>query len=132
GGGMGIMVTLIPHFRIKPPRLPIWWRWYYWANPVAWSLYGLLTSQYGDVNEPLKLADGSRSVPLRQFLKDQFGYEHEFLGVAATAVVGFLFKVAFVIARRGFICLAMETDLIVVPIFAFGQFTPMVWSFIPF
>nr|GEX21715.1 retrovirus-related Pol polyprotein from transposon TNT 1-94 [Tanacetum cinerariifolium] len=73
-------------------RLPIWWRWYYWTNLVAWSLYGLLMSQYGDVNEPLKLVDDSRSVPLRQLLKDQFGYEHEFLGIGATAVVGFIFK----------------------------------------
>ncbi|GJX09821.1 hypothetical protein Tco_0199680, partial [Tanacetum coccineum] len=94
-------------------RLPIWWRWYYWANPVAWSLYGLLTSQYGDVNEPLKLADGSRSVPLRQFLKDQFGYEHEFLGVAATAVVGFclLFAVTFAFTMKSKIlkgCIALR------------------------
>ncbi|GKE12687.1 hypothetical protein Tco_1416238, partial [Tanacetum coccineum] len=64
--------------------LPIWWRWYYRTNPVAWSLYGLLTSQYGDANEPLKLADDSRSVPLRQLLKDQFGYENEFLCVGTT------------------------------------------------
>ncbi|PWA98469.1 pleiotropic drug resistance protein PDR/CDR [Artemisia annua] len=65
--------NLFSGFMIVRMRLPIWWRWYYWANPVAWSLYGLLTSQYGDVNEPIKLADGSHSVPLRQFLKDQFG-----------------------------------------------------------
>ncbi|XP_074351350.1 uncharacterized protein LOC141690452 [Apium graveolens] len=30
-------------------RLPTYWSWYYWGNPVAWSLYGLLVSQYGDV-----------------------------------------------------------------------------------
>ncbi|KAI7731737.1 LOW QUALITY PROTEIN: hypothetical protein M8C21_021628, partial [Ambrosia artemisiifolia] len=81
--------NLFSGFMIARMRLPIWWRWYYWVNPVAWSLYGLLTSQYGDVSEPLKLADGLHSVPLRQFLRDELGYRHELLGVAATAVVGF-------------------------------------------
>jgi hypothetical protein len=30
-------------------RIPIWWRWYSWACPVAWTLYGLVASQYGDI-----------------------------------------------------------------------------------
>ncbi|GJR70250.1 dentin sialophosphoprotein-like protein isoform X1 [Tanacetum coccineum] len=100
--------------------LPIWWRWYYRTNPVAWSLYGLLTSQYGDVNEPLKLADDSRSVPLRQLLKDQFGYENEFLGVGATDVVGFLFMWW---KPQGKFFLKLSRAM---------KFTPMVWYFIPF
>ncbi|KAJ0958836.1 putative iron-chelate-transporting ATPase [Helianthus annuus] len=96
--------NLFSGFMIARMRLPIWWRWYYWANPVSWSLYGLLTSQYGDVNEPLKLADGLHSVPLRQFLKEELGYRHEFLGVAATAVVGFclLFAVTFAFTMKSF------------------------------
>ncbi|KAJ0735440.1 putative ABC-2 type transporter [Helianthus annuus] len=96
--------NLFSGFMIARMRLPIWWRWYYWANPVSWSLYGLLTSQYGDVNEPLKLADGLHSVPLRQFLKDELGYRYEFLGVAATAVVGFclLFAVTFAFTMKSF------------------------------
>ncbi|WJX79108.1 hypothetical protein P8452_62259 [Trifolium repens] len=32
---------------IPPPKIPIWWRWFYWANPVAWSFNGLATSQFG-------------------------------------------------------------------------------------
>ncbi|KAD5803016.1 hypothetical protein E3N88_14376 [Mikania micrantha] len=96
--------NLFSGFMIARMRLPIWWRWYYWVNPVAWSLYGLLTSQYGDVDEPLKLADGLHSVPLRQFLKDELGYHHQFLGVAATAVVGFclLFAVTFAFTMKSF------------------------------
>uniref|UniRef100_A0A804MZ33 ABC transporter domain-containing protein n=1 Tax=Zea mays TaxID=4577 RepID=A0A804MZ33_MAIZE len=34
-------------FMIPRKRIPVWWRWYYWANPVSWTLYGLLTSQFG-------------------------------------------------------------------------------------
>ncbi|CAI9267836.1 unnamed protein product [Lactuca saligna] len=96
--------NLFSGFMVVRMRIPIWWRWYYWANPVAWSLYGLLTSQYGDVDDLLKLADGSHSVPLKQFLEDQFGYRHEFLGVAATAVVGFclLFALVFAFTMKSF------------------------------
>ncbi|XP_076915871.1 ABC transporter G family member 32-like [Bidens hawaiensis] len=96
--------NLFSGFMITRMRLPIWWRWYYWVNPVSWSLYGLLTSQYGDVDEPLKLADGLHSVPLRQFLEDELGYRQQFLGVAATAVVGFclLFAVTFAFTMKCF------------------------------
>ncbi|CAL5429119.1 unnamed protein product [Camellia sinensis] len=85
-------------------RIPIWWRWYYWANPIAWSLYGLLTSQYGEMEEKLKLSDGSQSMPIKQFLKDQFGYKYEFLDFAAIAVAGFclIFAVTFAFAIKTF------------------------------
>lgn len=85
-------------------RIPIWWRWYYWANPVAWSLYGLLTSQYGDVNDSVILPGGINSVPIKDFLREQFGFRHEFLGVAIVAVGGFclLFAVTFGFAIKYF------------------------------
>lgn len=85
-------------------RIPVWWRWYYWANPIAWSLYGLLTSQYGTIDDPVKLSDGVRSVPLRQLLKDQFGYRHDFLVIAAIAVPSFsvIFALTFGFAIKSF------------------------------
>ncbi|KAK4596640.1 hypothetical protein RGQ29_014599 [Quercus rubra] len=36
-------------------QIPIWWRWYYWASLVAWTLYGLVTSQVGDKNASLEI-----------------------------------------------------------------------------
>lgn len=79
-------------------RLPGWWRWYYWANPIAWSLYGLLTSQYGDLDEPMKLWDGVHSVSIRKFLRDYFEYRHDFLGIAGIMVVSFCVLFAFIYA----------------------------------
>ncbi|CAN6681111.1 unnamed protein product [Malus baccata var. baccata] len=70
-------------------RIPIWWRWYYWADPIAWSLYGLFVSQYGEDDSLVKLADGIQKMPVRQLLEVGFGYKHDFLGVAGIAVVGF-------------------------------------------
>ncbi|OIT18680.1 pleiotropic drug resistance protein 1 [Nicotiana attenuata] len=54
--------------------MPIWWRWYYWANPVAWTLYGLVVSQYGDLQN--KLSDDQT---VEQFLRSYFGFKHDFL-----------------------------------------------------
>uniref|UniRef100_A0A3Q7GZ11 ABC-2 type transporter transmembrane domain-containing protein n=1 Tax=Solanum lycopersicum TaxID=4081 RepID=A0A3Q7GZ11_SOLLC len=99
-----MMWNLFSGFMISRMRIPIYWRWYYWANPVAWSLYGLLTSQYGEVNEHLTLADGVHTVSIKRFIKEQFGYRQEFLGTAGVAVIGFciIFAVTFAFAIKFF------------------------------
>ncbi|KAL2236963.1 ABC transporter G family member 32 isoform X2 [Sesamum indicum] len=99
-----MMWNLFSGFMISHMRIPIWWRWYYWANPIAWSLYGLLTSQYGDVDESVRLTDGVHSMPIKQLLKHQFGFRHDFLGIAGIVVVGFcvLFAVTFAFSIKSF------------------------------
>ncbi|XP_074577986.1 ABC transporter G family member 31 [Curcuma longa] len=94
--------NLFSGFMIARKRIPGWWRWYYYADPVAWSLYGLLTSQFGDIDAPMILSDGVRSIPIRLFLKYHFGFKHEFLGVVAFMVVGFcvIFAVVFALAIK--------------------------------
>lgn len=96
--------NLFSGFMIPHKRIPIWWSWYYWANPIAWSLYGLLTSQYGDDNKLMKLSEGDRPLPVKQVLQEVFGYRHDFLGVAGVMVVGFcvLFGVIFAFAIKAF------------------------------
>ncbi|GMP60017.1 hypothetical protein CsSME_00023055 [Camellia sinensis var. sinensis] len=84
---------MIPH-----KRIPIWWRWYYWANPIAWSLYGLLASQYGDSNQLVKLSDGVHSMSTGLLVKEVFGFRHDFLGIAAFMVVFFCMFFAVIFA----------------------------------
>ena len=95
--------NLFSGFMIPHKRIPIWWRWYYWANPVAWSLYGLLTSQYGGDTHLVKLSDGN-SMTIREVLKHVFGYRHDFLCVTAVMVAGFciFFGVIFSFAIKSF------------------------------
>lgn len=85
-------------------RIPIWWRWYYWANPIAWTLYGLVVSQYGDSNDLVKLSDGVTLVPMKLLVKDVFGFRHDFLGIAGLMVIGFclLFALIFAYAIKSF------------------------------
>ncbi|KAG0461194.1 hypothetical protein HPP92_021491 [Vanilla planifolia] len=81
-------------YLIPRPRIPIWWRWYSWACPVAWTLYGLVASQFGDEQTPLE--DSNENV--QQFLRRYFGFRHDFLGGIAAAHVGFALLFAFVFA----------------------------------
>ncbi|KAI9106703.1 hypothetical protein K1719_022231 [Acacia pycnantha] len=76
--------NLFSGFVIPLSRIPIWWKWYYWICPVAWTLNGLITSQYGDEKD--KLESGQT---VEGFLRSYFGFKHEFLGVVAVVVAGF-------------------------------------------
>uniref|UniRef100_V5NXR4 PDR protein 5 n=1 Tax=Tabernaemontana elegans TaxID=761068 RepID=V5NXR4_9GENT len=96
--------NLFSGFLIPHKRIPIWWRWYYWANPVAWSLYGLVASQYSDSDKPIQLSDGIHSVPTRVLVKNVFGFRHDFVVIAGFMVVGFavFFAVIFAFAIKSF------------------------------
>ncbi|XP_068648511.1 ABC transporter G family member 39-like isoform X2 [Aristolochia californica] len=85
--------NLFSGYLIPRTRIPIWWRWYYWACPVAWTLYGLIGSQFGDVSD---LMGNGKSVG--EFVEDFYGFDHDFLGVIAAGVVGFCLLFAFVFA----------------------------------
>lgn len=75
-------------------RMPIWWRWYSWACPVAWTLYGLVASQFGDITN-VTLEDGEI---VKDFVNRFFGFKHDNLVYVATAVAGFTVLFAFVFA----------------------------------
>ncbi|KAM3282850.1 hypothetical protein P3S67_026495 [Capsicum chacoense] len=45
--------NLFSGFIIPRTKIPIWWRWYYWGSPASWTIYGLVTSQIGDKNNPI-------------------------------------------------------------------------------
>nr|GEU37382.1 pleiotropic drug resistance protein 2-like [Tanacetum cinerariifolium] len=64
--------------------------WYYWGSLVAWTLYGLITSQGGQ-NENLVEVPGAGSVPLKEFIKSYMGFEYDFLHYIAMAHVAWLF-----------------------------------------
>jgi len=78
-------------------RIPKWWIWYYWICPLSWTIYGLISSQYGDVTYPLEVL-GEETKPLNKFVEDYYGYRHDFLGAVAGALVGFSVFFAFIFA----------------------------------
>ncbi|XP_047094974.1 ABC transporter G family member 48-like [Lolium rigidum] len=86
--------NLFAGFLIVRPAIPIWWRWYYWANPVSWTIYGVVASQFGENNNSLSIPGGSPTV-VKQFLEDILGIKHDFLGYVVLAhfayAIGFYF-----------------------------------------
>ncbi|KAK4784725.1 hypothetical protein SAY86_019093 [Trapa natans] len=93
--------NLFSGFLIPRPQIPIWWRWYYWCSPVAWTINGLVTSQVGDKDADLVIP-GAGTTPLKVFLKQYLGFEHDFLPVVAAAHLFFciLFFLVFAYGIR--------------------------------
>ncbi|XP_006644354.1 ABC transporter G family member 37 [Oryza brachyantha] len=83
--------NLFSGYLIPRPRIPIWWRWYCWICPVAWTLYGLVASQFGDIQHVLE--GDARTV--QQFIREYFGFRHDFLWVVAVVHVVFAVTFAF-------------------------------------
>uniref|UniRef100_A0A0E0C2X7 ABC transporter domain-containing protein n=2 Tax=Oryza meridionalis TaxID=40149 RepID=A0A0E0C2X7_9ORYZ len=72
--------NLFSGFLIPVYKIPIWWRWYYWICPVAWTLYGLGASQFGDVEEKLDTGE-----TVAKFMRSYYGFKNEFLEMVAIA-----------------------------------------------
>ncbi|KAH9622500.1 hypothetical protein KSS87_017391 [Heliosperma pusillum] len=92
-------------FLIPRPRMPVWWRWYYWLCPISWSLYGLLVSQFGDLETTVIDLEGEyKNLTVKQYLLAYFGYEHDFLGPVAGVIVGInvFFALVFAFAVKTF------------------------------
>ena len=77
----------------------MWWRWYFWICPVSWTLDGLVTSQFGDINERIETGE-----TVGEFVRSYFGYRDDFVGIAATVLVGFtlLFGFTFAFSIKAF------------------------------
>ncbi|KAF1881323.1 hypothetical protein Lal_00023359 [Lupinus albus] len=89
--------NLFSGFIVPRPTIPVWWRWYSWCNPVAWSLYGLVVSQFGDITKTIESNDGT-TPSVEEFLRDYFGFKHDFLGIVAAVLVAFPLAFAFIFA----------------------------------
>ncbi|KAK0598474.1 hypothetical protein LWI29_034970 [Acer saccharum] len=92
------LFNLFSGFFIPRPKIPKWWVWYYWICPVAWTVYGLIVSQYGDVEQGIIVPGFPNEIPVNQYIKDHFGYDPNFMGPVAGVLVGFTVFFAFMFA----------------------------------
>ncbi|EAZ13392.1 hypothetical protein OsJ_03311 [Oryza sativa Japonica Group] len=97
GAAFYTLFNLFSGFFIPRPKIPKWWVWYYWLCPVAWTVYGLIVSQYGDVEDFITVP-GQSDQQVRPFIKDYFGYDPDFMGVVAAVLAGFTVFFAFTYA----------------------------------
>ncbi|XP_058115189.1 ABC transporter G family member 42-like isoform X2 [Magnolia sinica] len=91
------LFNLFSGFFIPRPKIPKWWIWYYWICPVAWTVYGLIVSQYGDLENTIQVPGGT-TMPIKSYIEDHFGYKNDFMGPVAAVLVGFTVFFAFMFA----------------------------------
>ncbi|XP_027349244.1 ABC transporter G family member 34-like [Abrus precatorius] len=89
--------NLFSGFVIPRTQIPIWWRWYYWASPNAWTIYGLVTSQLGDEIAQVQIPEAGH-MGLKELLKENLGYDYHFLPVVAVVHIGWVLLFLFVFA----------------------------------
>ncbi|KAL3528695.1 hypothetical protein ACH5RR_008017 [Cinchona calisaya] len=89
------LFNLFSGFFVTKPKIPKWWIWYYWICPVAWTIYGLIISQYGDAEREISVP-GVGSQRTKDYIKDHFGYEPDFMGPVAGVLIAFCVFFAFI------------------------------------
>lgn len=92
------LFNLFSGFFIPRPKIPKWWIWYYWICPVAWTVYGLIIGQYGDVQNTITVAGTSAQPMIKNYIQDHFGYDPDFKAPVAVVLVGFAVFFAFMYA----------------------------------
>jgi ABC-type multidrug transport system permease subunit len=90
-----VLWNLFSGFLITKTQIPGWWVWYYYICPVAWTLYGMIVSQYGDITELME--DGDRQ-SVKDYIHSDFGFKHDFLPEVAIIVLAFTVVFAFLFA----------------------------------
>ncbi|KAK4782422.1 hypothetical protein SAY86_016524 [Trapa natans] len=88
--------NLFAGFLIPMPRIPKWWIWIYYICPTSWSLNGMLTSQYGDIEKKIEVFGETKAVGA--FLRDYFGYHHDQLYITAIVLTALPFILASLFA----------------------------------
>ncbi|GMN37142.1 hypothetical protein TIFTF001_006571 [Ficus carica] len=92
------LFNLFSGFFIPRPRIPKWWVWYYWICPVAWTVYGLIVSQYRDVEDRISVPGMSFEPTIKWYIENHFGYDPDFMGQVAVVLVSFTVFFAFMFA----------------------------------
>ncbi|EXB53833.1 Pleiotropic drug resistance protein 3 [Morus notabilis] len=86
------VLNLFSGFIIHRPQIPKWWIWLNYLTPTSWSMHGLLTSQYGDVDLEIMTISGETKT-VSGYLQDYFGFEVDNLGLVAAIII--LFPLVF-------------------------------------
>lgn len=79
-------------------RIHGWWIWYYYICPVAWTVYGLIVTQYGDIENTIKVPGIEPDPTVKWYVQNHFGYNLNFMAPTACILVAFGAFFAFMYA----------------------------------
>lgn len=65
---------------------------------MAWTVYGLIIGQYGDVEDTIKVPGMTFEPMIKIYIQEHFGYDPNFKGPVAAVLVGFAVLFAFIYA----------------------------------
>ncbi|XP_058191658.1 pleiotropic drug resistance protein 3-like isoform X3 [Rhododendron vialii] len=91
-----VMFNLFSGFFIPRPQIPKWWIWMYYLTPTSWTLKGILTSQYGDIQKEITVFGETKTVSA--FLTDYFGYHHDQLPIVGVVLIMYPIVIASLFA----------------------------------
>lgn len=77
-------------------KIPKWWLWLYYLTPTSWTINGMITSQYGDIDREISVFGDAK--PLNSFLEAVFGYQYDRLPITAVVLIAFPVVLAFLFA----------------------------------
>lgn len=72
--------------------MPVYLRWYYWVSPTAYSVYGIIVSQYGESQDIM-----TNGQTVQHFLKENFGFRHKMVGLVASMLLVFVVTFTLII-----------------------------------
>ncbi|KAI7987446.1 Pleiotropic drug resistance protein 1 [Camellia lanceoleosa] len=87
---------LFSGFIIPKTRIPVWWRWNYYICPMAWTLYGLVASQFGDIQK--RIDTGETRETVEEFVSNFYDFKHNFVGYVAIIIAGIAVLFGFIFA----------------------------------
>nr|CAD1840726.1 unnamed protein product [Ananas comosus var. bracteatus] len=96
-----IMWNVFSGFVIPRRMIPIWWRWLYWADPAAWTVYGVMFSQLGDRTELIHVL-GWPDQTINAFVAEYLGLQDNYftLIIILHALLILLFSSIFIFSIK--------------------------------
>eukprot|EP01024_Parvocaulis_polyphysoides_P059981 TRINITY_DN65089_c0_g1_i1.p1 TRINITY_DN65089_c0_g1~~TRINITY_DN65089_c0_g1_i1.p1 ORF type:complete len:157 (-),score=7.10 TRINITY_DN65089_c0_g1_i1:113-529(-) len=106
-GGFYGLFNLFAGFLIPAPEMGWWLRWYYYINPVAYALYGMVASQLGDItDEYITIVDEETGQSYQQSVSDYidsyYGFKYELRWMACGLLIAFIliFRLSSLLATK--------------------------------
>uniref|UniRef100_A0A5K1GT95 ABC-2 type transporter domain-containing protein n=1 Tax=Nymphaea colorata TaxID=210225 RepID=A0A5K1GT95_9MAGN len=75
----------------------VWTRWYYWMDPAAWTIYGMMVTQLNDRPEAVSIF-GHQPETAKEFMETYLGLRSDFLFPILGLHVGIIFLFLFIFA----------------------------------
>ncbi|KAI5408719.1 ABC transporter G family member 31 isoform X2 [Lathyrus oleraceus] len=76
--------NLVAGFIIPKVYIPKYWLWFHYLCPVSWTLRGVITSQFGDMQDVI-VGPGFKGT-VKEYIAASLGYEDTINGVSAVGV----------------------------------------------